>query len=222
MNRPGRNDDCPCGSQKKFKKCCLPGFEQAQSLHKLSHDLVRKGLELGPHWEDFGEWNERLLAVPEGFPEGFEESWLGFFLDYGWYQSPFQDRPFAQMLLDEFGDRFSEEEARWSRSRLDSALSLFSVRQLWPGLGMILVDEIQGQQFKVYDAAASSTLKANWGILGRLGSHGDVHVLLGFYPLACPPGLFSQLVSSWKGRNPGSDPGRLLDDYLQAVEMPVL
>lgn len=21
---PGRNDPCPCGSRKKFKKCCLP------------------------------------------------------------------------------------------------------------------------------------------------------------------------------------------------------
>lgn len=22
--RPGRNDDCPCGSGKKYKKCCFP------------------------------------------------------------------------------------------------------------------------------------------------------------------------------------------------------
>ncbi|MGH2613122.1 MAG: SEC-C metal-binding domain-containing protein [Rhabdochlamydiaceae bacterium] len=22
MNKPGRNDPCPCGSGKKFKKCC--------------------------------------------------------------------------------------------------------------------------------------------------------------------------------------------------------
>jgi tetratricopeptide (TPR) repeat protein len=29
MNRPGRNEPCPCGSGKKYKKCCLPR-EQAQ------------------------------------------------------------------------------------------------------------------------------------------------------------------------------------------------
>jgi tetratricopeptide (TPR) repeat protein len=29
MNRTGRNDPCPCGSGKKYKKCCLPR-EQAQ------------------------------------------------------------------------------------------------------------------------------------------------------------------------------------------------
>lgn len=29
----GRNDPCPCGSGKKFKKCCLPKFEAENLLH---------------------------------------------------------------------------------------------------------------------------------------------------------------------------------------------
>ena len=24
--KPGRNDPCPCGSGKKYKKCCLPKY----------------------------------------------------------------------------------------------------------------------------------------------------------------------------------------------------
>jgi tetratricopeptide (TPR) repeat protein len=31
MNKPGRNGPCPCGSGKKYKKCCLPGDEAARS-----------------------------------------------------------------------------------------------------------------------------------------------------------------------------------------------
>jgi tetratricopeptide (TPR) repeat protein len=31
MNQPGRNDPCPCGSGKKYKKCCLPREEAARS-----------------------------------------------------------------------------------------------------------------------------------------------------------------------------------------------
>lgn len=27
MLSPGRNDDCPCGSGRKFKKCCSPALE---------------------------------------------------------------------------------------------------------------------------------------------------------------------------------------------------
>ncbi|MGD1083229.1 MAG: tetratricopeptide repeat protein [Verrucomicrobiota bacterium] len=30
MNKPGRNDPCPCGSGKKYKKCCLPRDEAAR------------------------------------------------------------------------------------------------------------------------------------------------------------------------------------------------
>lgn len=28
-NKPGRNDPCPCGSGKKYKRCCLPTDEAA-------------------------------------------------------------------------------------------------------------------------------------------------------------------------------------------------
>ena len=28
MAKPGRNDPCPCGSGKKYKKCCLPNDER--------------------------------------------------------------------------------------------------------------------------------------------------------------------------------------------------
>lgn len=30
MSKPGRNDPCPCGSGKKYKKCCLPRDEAAR------------------------------------------------------------------------------------------------------------------------------------------------------------------------------------------------
>jgi hypothetical protein len=36
MQKVGRNDPCPCGSGKKFKKCC----EQKQKHKKLTADIV--------------------------------------------------------------------------------------------------------------------------------------------------------------------------------------
>ena len=60
-SKTNRNDPCPCGSGKKYKKCCLPGHEEARKLipkeqlqqmeerararEKLEKD-VRKGFEL--------------------------------------------------------------------------------------------------------------------------------------------------------------------------------
>ena len=31
MAKPGRNDPCPCGSGKKYKKCCLTNDEAAET-----------------------------------------------------------------------------------------------------------------------------------------------------------------------------------------------
>ena len=38
MEKVGRNDPCPCGSGKKFKKCCES--EKTQSRFHLQHEAV--------------------------------------------------------------------------------------------------------------------------------------------------------------------------------------
>jgi tetratricopeptide (TPR) repeat protein len=37
MAKPGRNDPCPCGSGKKYKKCCLMK-DEAEDQARLRHD----------------------------------------------------------------------------------------------------------------------------------------------------------------------------------------
>ena len=36
MAKIGRNDPCPCGSGKKYKKCCLPLFERSSTQQQNS------------------------------------------------------------------------------------------------------------------------------------------------------------------------------------------
>lgn len=46
MSKPGRNDPCPCGSGKKYKRCCLPRDEGRQSdLRALEHLFEEEGYE---------------------------------------------------------------------------------------------------------------------------------------------------------------------------------
>jgi hypothetical protein len=46
MKKPGRNDPCPCGSGKKFKKCCestmLGGRFKAERVHEESASQIQK------------------------------------------------------------------------------------------------------------------------------------------------------------------------------------
>ena len=39
MSKPGRNDPCPCGSGKKFKKCCGLGVQKK----KLNASVISSG-----------------------------------------------------------------------------------------------------------------------------------------------------------------------------------
>jgi len=47
MNNIGRNDPCPCGSNKKYKKCCLIKKDEALKQEREQEDL---------------EWNEWFKA----------------------------------------------------------------------------------------------------------------------------------------------------------------
>jgi tetratricopeptide (TPR) repeat protein len=42
MATPGRNDPCPCGSGKKYKKCCLPKEEAEQGKVIAKEQAVRE------------------------------------------------------------------------------------------------------------------------------------------------------------------------------------
>jgi len=82
-SKTNRNDPCPCGSGKKYKKCCLSGHEEARTLipkeqleqmekrakarEKLEKE-VRKGFDLifSQNYEQAGQFAKKQI---ETFPE---------------------------------------------------------------------------------------------------------------------------------------------------------
>jgi tetratricopeptide (TPR) repeat protein len=52
MNKSGRNDPCPCGSGKKFKKCCLPREESAYQRRSEPEPEKEFTTELRPDVDD--------------------------------------------------------------------------------------------------------------------------------------------------------------------------
>jgi hypothetical protein len=65
-NRPGRNDPCPCGSGKKYKRCCLQADEAAareRAQQALFDDDVFGDSEFGANDEDEG-----FIDVDEDVP----------------------------------------------------------------------------------------------------------------------------------------------------------
>ncbi|WP_244521440.1 SEC-C metal-binding domain-containing protein [Bradyrhizobium sp. DOA9] len=70
--RVGRNDPCPCGSGKKFKKCCLnsqSGAELPSGLHR--HDPQEREIAPPVH-----EQAQRALRDYDPFAQPDPEQWL--------------------------------------------------------------------------------------------------------------------------------------------------
>ena len=71
----GRNDPCPCGSGKKYKHCCLPGYapsiehlwaRQHEESDRLTREITRFALRkfgdrIYEAWQDF---NMRDFPTP--------------------------------------------------------------------------------------------------------------------------------------------------------------
>ena len=105
-SKTDRNAPCPCGSGKKYKKCCLPGHEEARKLipkeqlqqmeerararEKLEKD-VRKGFELifSLEYERAGQYAGKHLEI---YPEDdrFHDILLNACFALGDYDAAFQ------------------------------------------------------------------------------------------------------------------------------------
>ena len=62
----GRNDPCPCGSGKKYKKCCLPGAEEENRRRVMAERealaKARRRLILQTDGKG-GMWNPHMSRV---------------------------------------------------------------------------------------------------------------------------------------------------------------
>ncbi len=61
----GRNDPCPCGSGKKFKKCCLPLYEESLAVNFLKFSLYYKIA-----YHSFTNYREAFSDIAKKFDRG--------------------------------------------------------------------------------------------------------------------------------------------------------
>jgi tetratricopeptide (TPR) repeat protein len=64
MEKAGRNDPCPCGSGKKYKKCCLPKHE-AEERHRAVEQQAERDERAAAHRASLREAQARMLAGVE-------------------------------------------------------------------------------------------------------------------------------------------------------------
>ena len=214
--RAGRNDPCPCGSGKKYKRCHLSADEVEAASQRAEvrpeadeHDfdgrLVRRlneyataqfGLEWRRFTKDFVDVEAALqLAVP-----------------WSVYQYPVRGRSVVEWFREEFDGRLSRSERRWLSAQQAAWLSVWEVIAVEPGESITLRDLLSFEERCVREESGSRTLVVRDALLGRIVDHEGVSLLCGSHPRPLPPMDAAEVVRRARGklrRRRGVPPERL-------------
>jgi SEC-C motif len=169
----GRNDPCPCGSGRKYKKCCQAGFDEKDFHYRrwrrveadLIPELLAYGLEtLGPEaiedaWREFHDY-----AAPGAYDleSPINSVFMPWFL-FNWIHEtklPDSDFPVTTIAASFLSEHaLSEDEEKLIMSAIQTPYSLCEVVELTPGVGMTLFDLLRRVKYDVIERSASQTLK---------------------------------------------------------------
>ncbi len=176
MPKISRNAPCPCGSGKKYKKCCLSKIE----LEEAKWALRDKAASVAMEWleEHYGE--ELSRAIEEDYCEGLSAEQLaqigdlshglmGMFqvnmgewlLTEGQVLTDEEPVPFMDLVLGEGGPLLEVTQREYLRMLADQQLSLYEVVEAKPNEGMWLADKLEPETEKIWvrERSASQTLQ---------------------------------------------------------------
>ncbi|MEI8122637.1 MAG: SEC-C metal-binding domain-containing protein [bacterium] len=208
----GRNDPCPCGSGRKYKKCCLLKEEATRPLTKqLLREASAKAASLLMDFAlKYPEPVKRPLLnrpVPE-LPDEEAQSALSNNLLTPWVlylwcppddseQILPSERTAVARFLRKEGSNLDGITRRFIEAARSEPFTYWQVQSVSPGESLLLQDMATGEERVVLDAASSS-MASQWDIFfAQVVGLDGVNILngMGLYPL--PPFRFRQSVDTF-------------------------
>ncbi|MFZ2493460.1 MAG: SEC-C metal-binding domain-containing protein [Thermoanaerobaculia bacterium] len=179
----GRNDPCPCGSGKKYKKCHLEADSLAardarvESVHDLDHRLAMEVAVFASR--NFG---------PARFPKAVEAGEEAAPLVIPWtiWTATIDGQRIADAFLERNGARLSADEREWFEAQRNAWLSVFEVTRVAPGT-IDVRDLLTGEERTVRDELASRTLVVRDVVHARIVDHRSATYFGGMFGRALAP-----------------------------------
>lgn len=196
----GRNDPCPCGSGRKYKKCCL-GLEQDKrrvarqhaATHARDRELVEELMEYGV--ARFRETYSRFMEYFDDF-----EDVATFAVPWSVYGFEVEGKTVTGWYLAERGPSLSDDDRAWLEAQQASWLSVWEVTTVEPGQSMTLHDLLTGERRTVREGNASNELTVGSTLLARVVDYGEVSLLGATYPFVLAPFAANEVVRRARGR----------------------
>ncbi len=211
----GRNDPCPCGSGKKYKKCCF-AREVApvaslnwQKMRRTEGELIPVLLKhavqsYGPEavveaWDEFTLWNE-LPMDPETQPE-LDTAFMPWFV-FNWLpdnaevdeENHYPELPVAIHYLQTKGSQLDSYHRRFIESICSQHYSFFVVTDVVPGKQLTLRDLFLQQEVTVHERQASAILSKGMILYSRTLTLDDSSIMVGCAPTAIPPNYINEFI----------------------------
>ena len=171
MTKTGRNDPCPCGSGKKYKKCCLAEtFVQIGKEDTIRRRLVNALIEFYDKnyrdtieeahvmfWDDFDP-QEHLdgVSLDLAYQNFLEWITLDFIID------PDENKTLIDLYMIK-NKKITQDEHKVLTIMKNSCISLYEVQEVFPEKGLLLKDLLLGGEFDVKEKSATRDLK-RWDI----------------------------------------------------------
>jgi hypothetical protein len=197
----GRNDPCPCGSGRKYKKCHGPGDAASASDETEGdphHVLDRKWIErlAGFAKRRFGlEW---AALCEKEFGDASEV--LGLSMPWSVYGLEVQGAPVVARYLEEHARSLSPTDRDWLVGQRAAWLSIWEVTAVEPGTSVTLHDLLTHERRRVHEVSGSRTLTVHDTLLARVVDVDGVSLLCGVHPRPLPPIDGAEVARRCRGR----------------------
>ncbi|MCX5832787.1 MAG: SEC-C metal-binding domain-containing protein [Deltaproteobacteria bacterium] len=243
MEKISRNEPCPCGSGRKYKKCCLLKEDELTSRHREEGTAVSRALDwLAQHYpqqvsealdtEFFGALEEterdRLSKLSPSLQEMVHINSHEWLINDACIEVKGKRTPVRELLLGSGGLLLVPAGREWIKDMGERPLSLYEVQQVTPGVGIELADLLRPETAPVWisERSASRSL-VRLDIFGtRLIRRDSGFVMSGAaYPFARVEGLAcrDEILREMKGVSWNSDLARevvschITDQWLEGL-----
>ena len=216
--KAGRNDPCPCGSGKKYKKCCLgKDLAPSQALYYQrlaeAHDrLVKKLLPyaerifgehaVGVAMDEFLLWPETEDEIEEEMFQRVQPIFWPWYL-FNWEYDEIDAKialpgpegsTIAELYAEAHADKLDPLERRVIDGLNRKPYSFWEVLSVDKGQGMTLIDILQGIRIQVQERTGSQFVEAGDILFGRAVSVDGAGMIIGISPTVIPPGRKPEII----------------------------
>ncbi|WP_208123325.1 YecA family protein [Facilibium subflavum] len=240
MSKLGRNESCPCGSGKKYKKCCLLTELDSQTHSFTAVKLREIDNKVSPkifmYFCDTFDKEEVEEAIEEFYCDyDFDDiasdsidpehvfscivaPWISF--HYIPYDDNEEDETPAQRFYKKYGRNFTPMEKRYFNAANKSQYSLYQVKQTTQNHTVRLQDLLRNSEVIIYDRAGAESLSIGSILYAKIITLDGNSIMIGHYPMGLPAACAANILEM-RDHYLGNDPQAITDELLFEYDMEI-